>query len=118
MINDEFFKFVPNNLVDDYFIWGFISGAVGYAYYLFTSGADGKHPITRTFLATVYGIFLSACVGGLLAIVIDRAYQISIIVGLLNQIIYVAMLRAGATGDFWNAIKDILLQYLTAGTKK
>ena len=79
-------------MVDDFFIFGFLGGVVSYAYYLFTTKNDPKNHLNG--FAGLYGTFLSGCVGGLLAVVFDRAIELSILVGLLNQIIYMAFLIA------------------------
>lgn len=121
IMNKEFemFLLLPNNPIDDFFLWGFVSGLVGYAYFLYTERNDTTKEKRKVgFIASLYGVFLSGCVGGLLAIVFDRSYQISIVVGLLNQLIYLALVKAAKSGNFVAVIKEILVQYLTAGTVK
>ena len=107
------FELIPNSLIDDFFIFGFVGGIIGYLYYLFVSkNDDGNH---LNFAVGIYGTFLSGCLGGLLAIVFDYSFGLSIIVGLLNQLIYMALIRSAKSGNFWKIIKEVLVRYLTGG---
>ena len=106
-------NFLPDTMIDDFFVFGFLSGVVGYAYYLYTNKDDPKNHIS--FIAGFYGLFLSGCTGGLLAIVFDKSIEVSIIVGLLNQLVFMAMVKAAKNGDFLGVIKEILIRYLTGG---
>lgn len=112
----DFIKILPNEPLDDFFVVGFIAGIVGYAYYLYIERDDPKNHLGL--FTGIYGVFLSGCVSGLLAVVFDKALEVSIIVGLFNQLIYMAIVRAAKTGQFWDAIKEVLLRYLTAGKLK
>lgn len=111
-MNQQLITVIPNSMVDDFFFFGFLGGIISYAYYLFTSRNDKEH---LNGLAGLYGTFLSGCVGGLLAVVFDRAIELSILIGLLNQFIYMALLKSAKSGKFFEVLKDILLKYLTAG---
>lgn len=105
--------FIPDSYLDDFFFFGFVAGMVGYLYYLYTSRNDPKNHVSL--VAGFYGTILSGALGGLLAIVFDRSYEVSIIVGLLNQLIYMALLQSAKSGQFWNALRDVLIKYLTGG---
>lgn len=109
----EIIKLIDGNMIDDFFFFGFIGGIVGYAYYLYTNRKDPRNHVSL--VAGVIGIILSGSIGGLLAIVIDRRIELSIVVGLLNQLIYMALIKGAKNGDFWDVIKDIIIKYLTAG---
>ncbi len=111
--NGSLINFVPNTAIDDYFVFGFLAGIVGYLYYLYASRHDPKNHLN--WVIGLYGTVLSGALGGLLAIVFDRDIRISIIVGLLNQLIYMALIRSAKTGQFWQVIKEVLIRYLTAG---
>ncbi len=106
-------KFIPGTMVDDFFIFGFAAGVVGYLYYVYTNKDDPKNHVKL--IVGFYGMLLSGCLGGLLAIVFDRSIELSIIVGLLNQLIYMALVKSAKSGSFWPVIKDVLIRYLTAG---
>lgn len=109
----DIFNFIPNSIIDDFFMFGFMSGTVGYLWYLYTSRNDkGNH---LSWLIGLYGTVLSGLLGGLLAIVFDRDIRLSIIIGLLNQLIYMALVRSAKSGDFWKVIKEVLVRYLTGG---
>jgi hypothetical protein len=106
---------IPNSLVDDFFVFGFIGGIVGYAYYIFAI-KDMIHHKT-SFWFGMYGLIVSGMLGGLLAIVFDRSIELAILVGLLNQILFLSITRAVMQGDFWAVIKEVLVKLLTGGTK-
>ena len=109
----QLINIIPNTMIDDFFIFGFIGGVVGYMYYLYTSRDDpGNH--LKVWIA-MYGLLVSGLLGGLLAIVFDRAIELSIVVGLLNQLIYMAFIRAVKSGDYWKVVKEVLVRYLTGG---
>lgn len=108
-------NFVPNSLIDDYFFWGFIGGLVSYAWYLLNSRKDPKNHLSK--IAGIYGVILSGCMGGLLAIAADHTITLSIIVGLTNQFVYLAIIRSVKNNGFINAVKEVLLTYLTKGVK-
>lgn len=116
MIEGQLINLLPNTMIDDFFIFGFVAGLAGYAYYSFTNRNDPRNHLG--FKIGIYGTFLSGCVGGLLAIVFDRDIRLSILVGLLNQLIYMALAKAAKGKDFWGIIKDVLVRYLTAGQGK
>lgn len=109
----DLIHFIPGSMVDDFFFFGFAGGFVSYAWYLFTSHNDPHNHIG--FWAGIYGVFLSGCLGGLMAIAVDRAIELSIIVGLVNQVLYLAIVRSVKNGNLAKAIKEVLLSYLTAG---
>lgn len=108
--------FIPNSLLDDFFFFGFIGGIVSYAWYLWVERNDPTNHMS--FVAGLYGTFLSGCVGGLLAIVFDRAIELSIVVGLMNQVIYMAFLKSAKSGKFFEVLKELLVRYLTGGNAK
>lgn len=110
---EQLIHIIPNTMIDDFFFFGFLGGIVSYAYYLFTNRNDPHNDING--IAGLYGTLLSGSVGGLLAIVFDRAIELSILIGLLNQIIYMAIIKSAKSGKFFDVLKDILLKYLTAG---
>jgi hypothetical protein len=109
----DFIKIIPNSPIDDFFFWGFIAGIIGYLYYVYVSRNDPKNHLNA--IAGIYGTILSGSLGGLLAIVFDKNIAVSIIVGLLNQLIYMALIRSVKSGDFWQVVKEVLIRYLTAG---
>jgi hypothetical protein len=109
----DIFHFLPNSPIDDFFMFGFMGGVVGYLYYLLTARHDKNNHLS--FLIGIYGTILSGALGGLLAIVFDRDIRLSIIVGLLNQLLYMAMVRSAKDGHFLNVIKEVLIRYLTGG---
>ncbi len=115
-MQEQLVYFLPNSMVDDFFVFGFLGGLVSYAWYLFTSRHDPKNHLG--ILAGIYGVLLSGCLGGLLAIAIDRAIEISIFVGLLNQILYLAIIRSVKNDGFVSALKEIIISLLTGGLKK
>lgn len=112
----QLINLLPNSAVDDFFFFGFLAGAVGYLYYVYTNKDDPKNHLK--FAIGLYGMFLSAFIGGLLAIVFDRSIEVSILVGLLNQLIYMALIKSAKSGDFWGVIKEVLIRYLTGGKVK
>src|SRR5690348_6618905 len=99
MDDPHFITIIPNSAVDDFFFFGFIAGIVGYLWYIYSSRNDPKNHLN--WAVGMYGTILSGALGGLLAIVFDRNIKISIIVGLLNQLIYMALIRSAKSGDFW-----------------
>ncbi|MCL5126207.1 MAG: hypothetical protein M1511_17240 [Deltaproteobacteria bacterium] len=88
---------------------------MSYAWYLYSSRNDKRNHMS--ILAGIYGVFLSGCLGGLLAIAVDRSIQLSIIVGLVNQILYLTVIRSVKNGGFTRALKEILINLLTGGAK-
>ena len=110
----DIIKFVPGTLIDDFFTFGFIGGLVGYAYYIFSTREMKNHLIS--FWAVLYGILISGMLGGLLAIVFDRSLELSILVGLFNQILFLTITKAVARGEFWAVMRELLIKLLTAGT--
>jgi len=115
MNTNDVVHFISGSTVDDFFFFGFIGGLVSYAWYLFNARNDSKNHLG--FWAGICGVFLSGCLGGLLAIAIDRAIELSIIVGLVNQVLYLAIMRSVKNGGLWTAIKEVILTYLTKGGK-
>lgn len=113
METENLVSIIPNSMVDDFFIFGFTAGMLSYAYYLFTNRNDPNNHVSVA--AGFYGTILSGALGGLLAIVFDRSIALSIIVGLLNQVIYMAFLKSAKSGKFWEVFKDMLVKYLTGG---
>ncbi len=113
--NPNIVQFIPGSAIDDFFLFGFVAGCVGYLYYLYVEHNDPKNHLK--WVIGVYGTILSGALGGLLAIVFDRNIAVSIVVGLLNQLIYMALVRSAKTGDFWKVIKEVLIRYLTGGSK-
>lgn len=110
MTYPDLINIIPNTFVDDFFFFGFAAGMVGYAWYWFTNRDDKKNHVSV--VAGFYGVFLSGCVGGLLAIVFDRNIGLSILIGLLNQLIYMGMLKAAKNGDLAGVFKELLIRYL------
>ena len=113
--NPHIFTLIPESYIDDFFMFGFTAGMIGYLYYLYSARHDPKNHLS--WIIGLYGTILSGALGGLLAIVFDRSIEVSIIVGLLNQLIYMALVRSARNGDFWKVIKEVLLRYLSGGTK-
>lgn len=111
----DMIKYLPNTMIDDYFFFGFIGGIVGYLYYIYVSRDDTKNHLK--YWIALYGLLVSGLMGGLLAIVFDKAIELSIVVGICNQLIYMAFIRAVKSGDAWKAIKELLIRYLTGGGK-
>lgn len=109
----NFINILPNTCLDDFFFFGFVAGVVGYAYYLFVEKNDPKNHLH--WLIGFYGAILSGSLGGLLAIVFDRNIGISILVGLMNQLIYMGLVRSVKGGDFVKVLKEVLVKYLTGG---
>lgn len=109
-------SFIPNSLVDDFATFGFLGGAVGYAWYLFTARNDPKNHLH--WIVGIYGVFLSGCLGALLAIAVDRSIELSIIVGLVNQLLYMAIVRSVKSEGFLKVLKQVLISMLTGGIKK
>jgi hypothetical protein len=109
----EIIYLIPNAMIDDYFVFGFLGGIVGYLWYWFTNRSDPKNHVHV--IAGIYGTLLSGLLGGLLAIVFDNRIEISIVVGLLNQLIYMALMKSARSKDVWGVIKDVLVRYLTGG---
>ena len=112
---EQLITILPNSLVDDFFVFGFAGGVISYAWYLFVERNDPTNHMSL--VAGMYGTFLSGCVGGLLAIVFDKAIELSIIIGLLNQVIYMAFLKSAKSGKFFDVLKDVVVRYLTGGQK-
>lgn len=111
----DIFNFLPGSSIDDFFMFGFIAGCVGYLYYIYSERNDPKNHLK--WVIGLYGTILSGALGGLLAIVFDRNIAVSILVGLLNQLIYMALVRSAKSGDFWKVAKEVLIRYLTGGSK-
>lgn len=109
-------NFIPDTMIDDYFFFGFLGGTIGYLWYWFTNHTDPKNHIHA--IAGIYGTLLSGLLGGLLAIVFDKAIEVSIVVGLLNQLIYMALMKSARSNDMWGVIKEVLVRYLTGGQTK
>lgn len=93
-----------------YFSWGFLSAVVSYLYYQLVVDKIKQKPFQ-----VLYGLFLSGCVGGLLAVVFDRSIAVSIIIGFVHQVLYTAILKTAKGGKLFEVIKEILVKYLTAG---
>ena len=113
--NPHIINLLPGTMIDDFFVFGFLAGVVGYAWYLYSSRNDPKNHLN--WVIGVYGTILSGAMGGLLAIVFDKNIGVSIVVGLLNQLIYMALIRSAKSGDFWKVIKEVLIRYLSGGSK-
>lgn len=113
--NPHIINFLPNMMIDDFFVFGFLAGVVGYAWYLYSSRNDPKNHLN--WVIGAYGTILSGAMGGLLAIVFDKNIGVSILVGLLNQLIYMALIRSAKSGDFWKVAKEVLIRYLSGGSK-
>lgn len=114
-MQNQLIYILPQSLVDDFFIFGFLGGIVSYAWYLFVERNDPSNHMGLG--AGIYGVFLSGCVGGLLAVIFDKAIELSILVGLFNQVIYMAFLKSAKRGKFFEVLKDVLIRYLSGGTK-
>lgn len=116
---EAFFNFVLQSLKgnepEHFLFWGFISGFVGYAYYLFASRNDPKNHLN--WLVGLYGTFLTGCAGALFALIIDQKIAYSILVGMFTNLIYMAMIRAAKSNEFLKAVKEVFIRYLTGGTK-
>lgn len=107
---------LPNTMVDDFAFFGFLGGMVGYAWYLFTNRYDPKNHM-NVFVG-IYGVLLSGCLGALLAVAVDRSIALSVIVGLVNQVLYIAIIRSVKNKNFLEGLRQILINLLTAGIKK
>ena len=112
-MTDQLINVIPNTMIDDYFFFGFVGGIVGYLYYLLATREMPNHK-THVGIA-IYGVIVSGLLGGLLAIVFDRSIELAIIVGLLNQVMFLTIVKAVAAGEFWVVIKEILIKLLTGG---
>lgn len=110
----NFIDFLPNTIIDDFFAFGFVGGLVGYAWYWWSTRSMKNHSVSVW--AGIYGLIVSGALGGLLAIVFDRSLELSLLVGLTNQLVFLAITKAVAKGEFWTAIKEVLIKLLTAGT--
>ena len=102
-------------MVDDFFLFGFAGGIFSYLWYLKVEMNDPKNHMS--IWAGIYGTFLSGGIGGLLAIVFDKAIALSVLVGFLNQIIYMSFLKAAKSGKFSSVLREVLIRYLTGGSK-
>ncbi len=111
-----FFNPISETMIDEFAIFGFIGGIVGYAWYLWSNRHDPQNHMSL--VAGIYGVFLSGCLGALLAIVFDRKIELSIIVGLTNQLIYMIIIRSVKKGEFWKSLRAILLNLLRGGLVK
>lgn len=110
-MNEHLISILPGNtMIDDYFVFGFISGFLSFLYYRFLFRDDPHNHIS--FLSGTYGAILSGSLGGLLAIVFDNNIAVSIFAGLTNQILYLAILKSTKHGDFWPVIKEIIIKLL------
>lgn len=109
----EIIHWIPNSLIDDFFVAGFIGGFIGFLAYHYTNLNNPNNHI-RLF-SGMYGAFLSGCVGGLLAVVFDRSIELAILVGLLEQFIYLAVVKSSRSGKFFETLRDIVIRLLTAG---
>ena len=116
-MQENLVNLIPGSMVDDFFFFGFMGGIVSYAWYLFASQNE-KQQNHIGFWVGLYGSFLSGCLGGLLAVAIDRAIEISSIVGLVNQVLYLAIIKSVKNGGIGKAIKEVVLLYLTGGRAK
>ena len=114
-MSNQLIFLLPNSMVDDFFVFGFLGGMVSYAWYLFVERNDPNNHMS--IMAGIYGIFLSGCVGGLLAIVIDKAIELSVLIGLLNQVVYMSFLKSAKNGKFLDVLKEVVIRYLSGGTK-
>lgn len=112
---DTFISVVKGTMIDDFFIFGFIGGFFGYAYYLYVSRNDPKNHLHWSI--GLYGTVINGCLGGLFAIVWDQRIEHSIIVGMSTNLIYMAVTRAGKSSEFLGAIKEVFIRYLTGGLK-
>jgi hypothetical protein len=113
--NPNLINVIQNSCIDDFFFFGFISGILGdLIYRLAVKQKDDKLTFSAV-IVSLYGTILSGALGGLLAIVFDKDIRISILVGLLNQIIYNGMIRSVKSGNFWLIIKELLIKILTGG---
>ena len=106
---------ISGTMLDEFAIFGFIGGVIGYAWYSFTARNDPKNHMN--IFVGIYGTFLSGCLGSLLAIVFDRRIELSIIVGLTNQLLYLAITRAVKGGKFFSILKEVLIRMLSGGLK-
>lgn len=91
---------------------------MSYLYYRLINKERKTDPNTqsdRSFWIALYGTVLSGCVGGLLAIVFDRAIELSILVGFLHHILYTSIIKSAKDDHFLSVLKEILIKYLTAG---
>lgn len=109
--------------VTEYFMWGALSGAVGYAYYLYVTryaSPSNNHVYTtglRGFMLALLGVVLSSLLGGLFAVAFDRSRATSIITGVFTFFIYTSILRGLKSGSFLNAMRELLIKLLTGGVK-
>lgn len=110
--------------IEQYFIWGALGGAVGYAWYIYAI-RDGDPQYNHVYKAGVrgfclaaWGIFLASIMGGLFAIVFDHSMGVSIITGMTSFLTFTAMVRVARTGKFMDNIRDLLIRLLTGGGVK
>lgn len=115
-MQNQIINLIPGSFVDDFAVFGFLGGAIGYAWYLFTARNDPKNHLH--FFVGIYGVFLSGCLGALLAIAVDKSIELSIVVGLVNQLLYMAIVRSVKSNAFLKVLKEVLISFLTGGLKK
>lgn len=105
----------------DYFLWGALSGAVGYAYYVFVTrkGDNTQNHVYRSnprgFALLTTGILLSSLLGGLFAVAFDHSRAVSIMTGVFTFFVYTSILRGVKSGHFMIAVRDLLVRILTGG---
>lgn len=112
-MTETFLSIIENTMIDDFFIWGFVGGFFGYAYYLWSSRHDPYNHLH--WIIGLYGTLLNGCLGGLFAIVIDQKIEYSIAIGIFSNLIYMGLVRAGKSNQFFKAVKEVLIRYLTGG---
>ena len=114
-MTDQIVFLIPNSMIDDFAIFGFIGGILSYSWYLYVERNDPRNHMS--IFAGIYGVFLSGGIGALLAVIFDKAIWLSALVGLLNQVIYMSFLKAAKSGKFFDVLKEVLIRYLSGGTK-
>lgn len=75
-----------------FFLFGFLGGLVGKAFVYFIK-IENENASIRSGIYYAVGITLSGLMGGLLAIVIDKQIQFSIVVGIFTEFVYLLFLR-------------------------
>ena len=98
----------------DFFFWGAFAGAVGHAYYLLVRGME-KGADGGTWMEAIAGVLLSSLMGGLFAVVFDRAIPVSIMVGAFTYFIFRSFLKAFQNDSVSSAIREVLIKLLGGG---
>lgn len=99
--------------IDQYFLYGFGSAMVSYLYYTLVATHNKEHmPVWQG----IYGTIISGFVGGFMAMALDRSIYLSIVVGFMHQIIYMAMIKTGTNKRFFSVLSEMIVK-LFGGVK-